>query len=396
MEQVVSPISLLHVLKIRSNSHPTTREGLEQGRSPRSMEMGSVCVLIPSVGNANELKVVLEGLKQQDYSGPIEVVVVGPGNDSGRDVAEQNGARFIDDGGVRTRADACNVGIKNTESEFVFFTDDDVIVPSNWISSLIRWFNRTEVAGVGGPNFAPPQESTFWQRVIDVTFCSRWVTAGTNYGNRAKGDLEEVEQLPGVNAAYRRTVLEEVGGFDQGAIGCEDAMLDHRIRAAGHRLWQDGTAIMWHRRRGPGRVRKQIGNYGLVRILASHRHPEMRSWSHILVGLFPILAALGILAFFYGAAMGGGTWDLWFSIDGPWSIERLSFHGSLGLMGLYVTICWAGALLGTSPSRGPLTIFAAPLMTFLMHWSYGRGVLEGWKRIRSGRLGFQIDDRTRQ
>ncbi|DAC24706.1 MAG TPA: glycosyltransferase family 2 protein, partial [Candidatus Thalassarchaeaceae archaeon] len=125
------------------------------------MDMGSVCVLIPSVGNANELKVVLEGLKQQDYSGPIEVVVVGPGNDPGRDIAEQNGAHFIDDGGVRTRADACNVGIKNTESEFVFFTDDDVIVPSNWISSLIRWFDRTEVAGVGGPNFAPPQESTF-------------------------------------------------------------------------------------------------------------------------------------------------------------------------------------------------------------------------------------------
>ena len=61
-----------------------------------------------------------------------------------------------------------------------------------------------------------------------MTFCSRWVTAGTNYGNQAKDDLEE--QLPGVNAAYRRSVEEAVGGFDKGAIGCEDAMLDHRIR----------------------------------------------------------------------------------------------------------------------------------------------------------------------
>ncbi len=359
------------------------------------MEKGSVCVLIPSVGNADELRIVLEGLKQQDHQGPVEVVVVGPGNDPGREVAEQNGARFIDDGGVRTRADACNIGIKQTESEFVFFTDDDVIVPSDWISSLIRWFDRSEVAGVGGPNFAPLKESTFWQQVIDVTFCSRWVTAGTNYGNQAKGDLEEVEQLPGVNAAYRRSVLEEVGGFDEGAIGCEDAMLDHRIRASGHRLWQDGTAIMWHRRRGPGRVRKQIGNYGLVRILASHLHPEMRSWSHLLVGLFPILALLGILGLSYGAAMGGAAWELWFRIDGPWTFERGAFHGALGLMGLYVAICWAGALFGNSPSRNVLTITAAPLMTFLMHWSYGRGVLQGWMRIRSGRSGLQIDDRIR-
>ena len=32
-------------------------------------------------------------------------------------------------------------------------------------------------------------------------------------------ELEEVTQLPGVNSAYRRSVLDEVGGFDDGAIG---------------------------------------------------------------------------------------------------------------------------------------------------------------------------------
>ena len=135
----------------------------------------------------------------------MEIVVVGPGHDKGKNVAEAFGSRFIDDGGVKTRADACNVAIEQTQSEFVFFTDDDVIVPKNWISNLIRWFDRSEVAAVGGPNFAPPEESTFWQRVIDVTFCSNCVSAGTNYGNRAQGELEEVEQLPGVNACLLYT-----------------------------------------------------------------------------------------------------------------------------------------------------------------------------------------------
>ena len=40
----------------------------------------SVCVIIPSVGNADELGIVLDGLQSQDYFGPLEIVVVGPTN----------------------------------------------------------------------------------------------------------------------------------------------------------------------------------------------------------------------------------------------------------------------------------------------------------------------------
>ena len=356
---------------------------------------GSVCVIIPSVNNSDELKIVLSGLAKQDFEGKLEIVVVGPIKDKAKAVAESSGARFIDDGGVRTRADACNVAIQQTNSEFVFFTDDDVIVSRNWISSLIRWFVRPEVAAVGGPNFAPPKESTFWQRVIDVTFCSKWVTAGTNYGNRAEGELEEVEQLPGVNAAYRRSILELVEGFDNGAIGCEDAMLDYRIRKTGHKLWQDGTAIMWHRRRGPSKVRKQIANYGLVRILANNIHPEMKSWSHSAVGMFPLLSTIGIFMLIFGALGGGAESSLWFTFSGDWDISRIMFHGTLGIISSYTAICWAGALLGTSPSRSIFTILAAPIMTFTLHWSYGIGVMKGWRRIRSGNSGLQIDDRKR-
>ncbi len=115
----------------------------------------SVCVIIPSVRNANELGIVLEGLGAQTYSGELEVVVVGPSDDPGRAIAEAAGVRFVDDAGSRTRADACNVALAATESEIVLFTDDDVIVPEEWVAKLVSWFEREEVAGVGGPNFAP-------------------------------------------------------------------------------------------------------------------------------------------------------------------------------------------------------------------------------------------------
>ena len=67
----------------------------------------SVTVIIPSVRNHEELDVVLKGLRNQTYTGPYEIVVVGPTNDPGRGVCEENNIRFIDDEGSKTRADAC-------------------------------------------------------------------------------------------------------------------------------------------------------------------------------------------------------------------------------------------------------------------------------------------------
>ncbi len=368
-----------------------------------------VCVIIPSLRNSEELQIALDGLSAQTWpdeevgagGATFEVVVVGPSADPARAVAEAAGFRFIDDEGSRTRADACNVALREVDCDIVMFTDDDVWVEPDWVGKLVRWFDREEVAGVGGPNFAPPDNrSTFWQRVIDVTFCSKWVTAGTNYGKRGEAELEPAEQLPGVNAAYRKSVLDEVEGFDEGAIGCEDAMLDHRIKEAGHRLWTDGSAIIWHRRRNPARVRKQIQNYGLVRILASDVHPRMKAWSHTAVGLFPILVLCGLASFVWGAANGGlalpDVWNISPEVV-PFGLPRTATHTPVSLAILYLFLCWAGAAKGNSPSRSFFTVFAAPLMTFLLHWSYGTGVLKAWWRIHvTKNRGLQIDDKNRQ
>ena len=68
----------------------------------------------------------------------------------------------IDDRGSKTRADACNIALERTESEFVFFTDDDVIVPRNWVADLVpEWFEREEVSGSGGTEFCPSRRVDF-------------------------------------------------------------------------------------------------------------------------------------------------------------------------------------------------------------------------------------------
>jgi len=357
----------------------------------------SVCVIVPTVNNPEELAVVLDGLLNQTFMN-YEIVVVGPDGDSGRAVAEGMGVRFIDDNNSRTRADACNVAISSTESDLVLFTDDDVIVPKDWVAKLVRWFERPEVSGVGGPNFAPVGESDIWQRTIDVSFCNSFFTVGTEYGRKAKDELEEVDQLPGVNSAYRRAVLEEVGGFDKGAIGAEDVMLDHRIRLAGYRLWSDGGATIWHRRRDLFRVKKQIRNYGMVRVLASNKYPELWGWSHSLVSTFPVIVLSSVVIFLWGAMNGGLSWpDFWnLSFEAvPMGPERVAVHQFPTLVLLYNIVAWGGAIAGSSPSKDPMTVFFSSIVSYILHWNYALGILQGKWRIMRGSPGLQIDDRSR-
>jgi GT2 family glycosyltransferase len=357
----------------------------------------TTCVIVPSVNNPEELSIALDGLLLQDKK-IDEIVVVGPSNDPGRLIAEKKNIRFIDDKGSKNRADACNVAIESTTSDIILFTDDDVIVPKTWAGSILKWYSREEVAGVGGPNFAPVQESTFWQKVIDVTFCSTIFTSGTNYGKVGINELEEVDQLPGVNSSYRRKVIEEAGGFDKGSIGAEDVILDYRVRMNGNKLWTDKNAIMWHRRRNISRVKKQIRNYGLVRALASNQYSELKSPMHVAVALFPLLVISSFLFFFWGIANEGLAWPEFWDIrlsTVPMGSSRIGVHTLPTLIILYNILAWYGSWKGQSPSKSKATIFFSPMVSYILHWNYGIGILNGWYRILIGNPGLQVDDKIR-
>ena len=348
----------------------------------------SIVVLIPTLQNADELAIVLDALSIQSWKGPLKVIAVGPRGDSAQRIVEQRGMRWIDDEGSRNRADACNVALRHISCDIVLLTDDDVVPPPDWITKMVRWFDRPAVAGVGGPNFAP-DGSSWAARVIDVTFCSRWVTAGTRYGKVPTGELVEISHNPGCNTAYRKSVLDEVGGFENGCIGAEDVVLDHRIRNAGHKLWFDPQSVMPHRRRVAGAFRRQMTNYGYVRTLANSRFPQLRSWSHVAIGFFPPLVLL-VLASLMAAAVAEamGAFIL------PWALLPV------GIVGTYLLMCWAGAAFSASPHRSFSTVLFAPIGIFGAHLHYGHGVLKGLLQIYLGEgaaagLGLQLDDKQR-
>ena len=357
-----------------------------------------VAILIPTINNADELEIVLDRLAQQTYPGLEVVIADSKSRDHTKDVCEKYGATWIDDPSTN-RADACNYALKQMDHDLVLFTDDDTIPPLDWAEKLIRWFKDPEVGAVGGPNFAPDDDS-FGAKCADVAFCTKFMTAGTRYGAKPRGELVPITHNPGVNCAHRMKNLRQVNFFEPGCIGAEDVVLDAKIQREGHKLFIDPSNVMPHRRRRPFKpYMKQMRNYGYTRMVANKRWPEIATWSHTAIGFFPWLTVASILALVAGVAGGGATDYPWFSIDGDWTWSRIAVHGTLGFVGLYIGISWLGAAIGTSPHRSIGTVALAPLFVFLAHWAYGQGVNKAWREIRQtggvAGVGRQIDDRER-
>ena len=357
-----------------------------------------VAILIPTINNADELDIVLERLSKQSYPHFEIVISDSKSKDHTKDVCLKYGATWIDDSS-RNRADACNFALRQMDHDLVLFTDDDTIPPLDWVEKLVRWFENPEVGAVGGPNFAP-DEDPFGAKCADVAFCTKFMTAGTRYGAQPKGDLVPITHNPGVNCAHRMANLREVDFFEPGCIGAEDVVLDAKIQRNGHKLFIDPSNVMPHRRRRPFKpYMKQMRNYGYTRMVANKRWPEIATWSHTAIGFFPPLVIISLLAFTYGALTGGAANQYWLTLSGDWELSRIAFHGIGGLMALYVTICWLGAAIGTSPHRSIGTVFLAPLFVFLAQWAYGQGVIKAWREIRKtggkAGVGNQIDDRNR-
>jgi len=198
-----------------------------------------ISVVIPTHNRKALLHRCLTAVTHQDYP-DYEVIVVDDGSTDGTEAMvrrEFPQVRYIRQKPSRGPAAARNRGIEAATGEVVAFTDDDCIVPTDWLTALAQGFRRwPEVAGVGGYQEAPEEilQANAVARAERAMRLRRW-------GERAGVEQRGGNEVPGLatnNVAFRRDVLLEVGGFDEGfpvAAG-EDADLKLRITQRGYQL----------------------------------------------------------------------------------------------------------------------------------------------------------------
>lgn len=165
---------------------------------------------------------------------------------------------------------ARNTGISHATGTIVAFTDDDVMVKSNWIERLCFSFKRPEVMAVTGLILPIELETEAqvlfeqehgWGNYKPTLFDSSFFAQTYQYG-------APVWKIgAGANMAFRKIVFEQLGNFDQrlgaGASGCsEDSEIWYRILAAGGACLYDPTVVVEHRhRRNLPELKSQLYQY---------------------------------------------------------------------------------------------------------------------------------------
>lgn len=138
----------------------------------------------------------------------------------------------------RGPAAARNTGIARAQYDLVLFTDDDVVVDRAWIDRLARYLHDapSRVAGVGGRVRA--MGSDIFSRYFEYHHIL----------DPFRMDDGRVLYVVTANCGYRRRVLHEVGGFDEGvrAPGGEDPGLAFKVAGAGYELHIVEDAVIHH------------------------------------------------------------------------------------------------------------------------------------------------------
>jgi GT2 family glycosyltransferase len=100
-----------------------------------------------------------------------------------------------------------NIGMASSTSSIISIVDDDVILPDTWVQSVVTLFNDPGIAAATGPVVPKWEEQSMsW---IPPEFhwlfgCSSWFT---------KNVQSETRNVWGANMAFKRSVLERIGGF---------------------------------------------------------------------------------------------------------------------------------------------------------------------------------------
>jgi GT2 family glycosyltransferase len=130
---------------------------------------------------------------------------------------------------------ARNCGIRAAGGECIALTDADCVVDPDWLAELVRPLASADVGVSGG-------------RILSVRPCNRIERFGERIHDHRRA-LEELEPPYAIsmNWASRRSVLLDVGLFDESLLRGEDVDLAWRIRAAGFRLVYRDTALVHHR-----------------------------------------------------------------------------------------------------------------------------------------------------
>lgn len=172
--------------------------------------MIKISVVIPTFNRKGLLKDCLQALFFQTYPKErFEIIVVDDGSTDGthsliKTLQKKNPNLYLFGQSRGGTSRARNLGIKNARGEIIAFTDDDCLSHKDWLEQLDNAFEKKPQAlGIEGKTLTYPAKITpFTAQIVNLN--------GGGYQT--------------CNIAYKRKILQKLGGFDEkfGLFHCDD------------------------------------------------------------------------------------------------------------------------------------------------------------------------------
>lgn len=278
-----------------------------------------------------------------------------------------------------------NRAVEKAKGDIIFFLDNDsAIEPESLKNALAIFRADASVAVVGGPSLTPKTD-TFIQKCFNLVLSSifavgpriraRYCATGTC---RATDEYELIL----ANMAIRRSVFNEVGGFNEKMYPNEENVLINNIRRKGFRtVYHPGMVVYRSQRKDVGQFVRQMLTYGRGRADQTFQQAHSFNVFSLLPVGFTLYVAL--LPFSFLSNVSG----------------IMLFYPIPFMFYFVLNICFS--ILTAMENRVPKSIPALAGLYFIVHFFYGLGILVGSlknllpRKRKSGKKWFKIDKTIR-
>lgn len=329
-----------------------------------------VSIIVPVLQEADYLETAVAHLLEQDYTGPMEIVLaLGPSTDDTNAIAHRLAAAdarivCVENPTGRTPS-GLNAAIAASHHDVIVRVDAHAEIPVDYVRVAVETLIRTGADNVGGVMGA--RGVTPFERAVAAAMTSVFGVGAASF--HVGGDEGPAATV--YLGAFRRSTLEAVGGYDETFVRAQDWEMNHRIRTRGGLIWFTPRMHVTYRPRPNARaLGRQYLHYGRWRREVMRRHPETVRTPGALRYFAPPLVTLGVLL---GLVVGGLGWLL----DGP--------NALLG-----IPVAYAAGVIAVSPfvarNSDLAVLVRVPLVLATMHLSWGWGFLTSPNDLREGEL----------
>lgn len=193
-----------------------------------------VSIIVATLNNERTIDECLKAIFELDYPKDfLEIIVVdGCSKDATVKIAQKYPVKIVS--APLNAPAAYNYALKMVSNNVLGFIDSDAKVEKEWLNKLVTHLGDPQVAGVSGGietwNIENP-----WARSI-----------GYDLKNRYARLKKYVVRVATMNLLMKKSVIEEVGGFDENLPSQYDTDLGFRITSRGYKILFEPSAKCYH------------------------------------------------------------------------------------------------------------------------------------------------------